>query len=439
MPVLAVAVSGGLDSTALLHALARQARDLGASVVALHVDHGLQTVSAEWGRRIRRQCQRWGAAGLPVSARVHRVTQTPPAGASIEAWARKVRYAALAQMARDVGATHVWLAHHRRDQAETFLLQALRGAGPAGLAAMPTALWRDGLCWVRPWLHQPREAIAAYAARWRLSWVEDATNTDTRFDRNRLRCDLWPTLLAGFPHAETALGQSARQAARAAALMQEIGSQDLAGLRSTPDGGLDVAGWQALSATRRYAVLRAWCQTLGHPIPDSLLERLLLELPTARSGHRWPDGAGASLRLYRGTLRRWEDAPPADLPSGEVGLRLPYPGPGRHALPAWGGVLTVRAVSQGGIAAHWLTHAVLTTRQGGESFQFEPHSTARSLKKQYQARAIPAWQRHGPLLCAGPAQGGGVLFAPGLGVDARARATNGEPQWLPEWLPDATR
>ncbi|MFM2329182.1 MAG: hypothetical protein RLZZ494_1285, partial [Pseudomonadota bacterium] len=73
------------------------------------------------------------------------------------------------------------------------------------------------------------------------------------------------------------------------------------------------------------------------------------------------------------------------------------------------------------------------------SFQFEPHSTARSLKKQYQARAIPAWQRHGPLLCAGPAQGGGMLFAPGLGVDARARATNGEPQWLPEWLPDATR
>lgn len=434
--MLAVAVSGGLDSTALLHALARQARDVGASVVALHVDHGLQAVSAEWGRRIRRQCQRWCAAGLPVSARVHRVQQTPPAGVSIEAWARKVRYAALAQMARELGATHVWLAHHRRDQAETFLLQALRGAGPAGLAAMPTVLWRDGLCWLRPWLQQPRAAIAAYARRWRLSWVEDATNTDTRFDRNRLRCDVWPALLVGFPQAETALGQSARQAARAAALMEEMGTHDLARLR-TPEDGLSVTGWQALSPARRHAVLRAWCHAQALTVPDSLLERLLVELPTARSGQRWPCAVGVSLRLYRGHLRQVAEGAPPGLPDATA--VLPYPGPGRHVLPAWGGVLTVRAVSQGGVAAHWLTHAVLRARQGGESFQFEPHSTARSLKKQYQARAVPAWQRHGPLLCAGPAQGGGVLFVPGLGVDARACAPDGEPQWLPEWQPDASR
>lgn len=433
--MLAVAVSGGLDSTVLLHALARQARDLGVQVLALHVDHGLQAVSSAWGERLKQQCRQWRARGLPVRAQVFRVRQSPPPGASIEAWARQVRYAALADMARAAGATHVWLAHHRRDQAETFLLQALRGAGPAGLAAMPQALWRDGLCWLRPWLKQPRQAIEAYARRWRLRWVEDATNADIRFARNRLRHEVWPVLLDGFAQAEAALGQSARQSARAAELMREVGQQDLAALL-TAEQGLRVPGWLQLSPARRHAVLWVWCQRQGRIVPESLLERLNAELPGARSGARWPCGAEGTLGCYRGELRWLAPGLSPQLPKPPSEGFTPFPGLGRHVLPAWGGVLEVRAVEQGGIAAHRLAQAVLAARQGAEQFQLAPNATARALKKQYQARGVPVWQRHGPLVLAEARPDAPLLFAPGLGVDARALAAPGEAQWLPDWRPE---
>ena len=155
-PAVAVAASGGRDSTALLHATARAARDLGLEVHALHVHHGLVADADAWLERLEAQCRRWRAAGLPVHFHSTRLDGRPARGESVEAWARRERYQALAAMARHAGCALVLLAHHRRDQAETFLLQALRGAGPAGLAAMPRRAERAGLTWARPWLAQPR-------------------------------------------------------------------------------------------------------------------------------------------------------------------------------------------------------------------------------------------------------------------------------------------
>jgi len=134
---VAVAASGGRDSTALLHATCRAARELGLEVVALHVHHGLMPQADAWLDHVRRQCARWSKTGLPVRFRAQVLAGQPGRGASVEAWARHKRYAALASMAHDEGIGLVLLAHHRSDQAETFLLQALRGSGPAGLSAMP--------------------------------------------------------------------------------------------------------------------------------------------------------------------------------------------------------------------------------------------------------------------------------------------------------------
>jgi len=157
--VIAVAYSAGRDSTALLHATACAARELGVEVVALHVHHGLMKEADAWLRFAGQQVERWREAGLPVNLVSTRLGGKPSKGDSVEAWARRERRVALAHMAQAAGASAVLLAHHRRDQAETVLLQALRGAGPAGLAAMPRAVERDGLWWLRPWLDQPREAI----------------------------------------------------------------------------------------------------------------------------------------------------------------------------------------------------------------------------------------------------------------------------------------
>lgn len=427
-PVVAVAASGGRDSTALLHATARAARAADVHVVALHIHHGLNPSADDWLRHVQQQCARWARAGLPLRFASCRLAGSPGKGESIEAWARRGRYEALAEMACEAGAGLILLAHHRRDQAETLLLQALRGAGPAGLAAMPREAERSGLTWARPWLDQPGEAIEAYVARHRLRHIEDDSNQDTRFDRNRLRHEVWPALLAAFPNAETALTQSARQSQLAAELVAEVAQADLA---ACGDGdALAVAAWLALSPARRWAAMRLWlAQQAGADAARSgLLARLADELPAAVSA-RWPLDAARELRLYRGRLSVAElDAPAAASPP-EASPRLDEAG--WLDLPGWGGRLELRAVEQGGIALPTLAQATLRARQPGDDFQFAPRSTARSLKKQYQAKAVPAWLRGGPVI----ASADHLLFVPSLGVDARGAAPPGEPQSLPVWWP----
>jgi tRNA(Ile)-lysidine synthase len=435
-PVVAVATSGGRDSTALLHCTVRQAQPLGLRVLALHVHHGLQPQADAWLSQVRRQARRWGAA---FDSR--RLAGAPAAGESVEAWARRGRYAALAEMAIAAGCPLVLLAHHRRDQAETVLLQALRGGGPAGLSAMPAQAERAGLVWARPWLAQPRAAIEAYVRQHRLAYVDDASNASERLARNRLRLQVWPALSAAFPEAEVALAQVARHAQDAAAVLAECAEADLRRLRQ-PDGSLDAAGSLALSAPRRRALLRHWLQqVLPSPVPESLVARLALELgaplAAAASGPgrlrptgRWPAGAG-EVRLYRGALR-WAGGAEAARPLG-ANLVLDLSCPGRHPVPAWAGSWLVRPVPQGGVAIERLRRVQLRARRGGEQYQASTGGVPRSLKKQFQAAGVPAWARQAPLLFTAD---GRLLCVPALGIDARQQAEPGQPQCLPEWLPD---
>lgn len=431
--LIAVATSGGRDSTALLHATLRQAAALGLQVWALHVNHGLQAQADAWQTHVQRQCRRWARAGWPVQCLSVRLSGQPAAGDSIEAWARRERYRALTEMAQQVGAGLVLLAHHRRDQAETFLLQALRGGGAAGLAAMPREARRHGLVWARPWLDQPRSAIEAYIQRWRLSHVDDDSNADVRHDRNRLRHRVWPALLQAFPGAETALTQAASQAAQAATLMRELGAQDLAA--AMDEGrGLNLQRWTALSPPRRRLCLHAFLDTaLPAGVSRHLLERLLRELPEGRPG-TWPAGAGGVLRAYRQVLRlECAELPQrrAEALTGEAFVFAPQL-PGIQALPEWQGRLSLTSVTEGGTSAQWLTRLSARDRQGGEQFQATPGGIPRSLKKQYQAAAVPAWQRRGPLIWSGEQ----LLFVPGLGLDARCLAPAGQAQWALHWKPD---
>ena len=185
--VVAVAYSGGRDSTALLHATWRAATPMGVHVVALHVHHGLSLHADAWQSHCERQCARWAGQGADLSLHVTRLQGRLRDGQSVEACARTARYQALRAMALEAGATMVLLAHHRRDQAETFLLQALRGGGVAALSGMPRRVEREGLLWCRPWLEQPRAGIDAYVRHFRLDYVDDDSNANERFERNRMR------------------------------------------------------------------------------------------------------------------------------------------------------------------------------------------------------------------------------------------------------------
>lgn len=431
---IAVAYSGGRDSTALLHATLEQAAALGVQVLALHVHHGLSPNADRWLEHCSAQCERWARRGRPVQFVATRLSDQPPRGESVEAWARRARYRALRAMALEGGARAVLLAHHRRDQAETLLLQALRGAGTAGLSGMPASVAREGVVWLRPWLTRPREEIEAYVRKHRLRHIDDESNDDPRFARNRLRGAVWPALVGAFPDAEAALSTAAAWAAEATQALDELAAQDLAG---AGDGtALNVAAWCALSPARRANALRAWIKRAagGSAAPASLVLRLLDELPRAATSRsmRWPHPAG-ELRLYRGGLSFAAAATPVEAPGPaadrESTLRIVRAGV--YRLPGWGGSLRVTRVSEGGVPLAWLGRADLKPREGSESFQSGIGRPPRSLKKQYQAAGVPAWDRDGPLVYSG----GQLVFVPGLGIDARVVGLPGQALVSLRWEP----
>ncbi|WP_310737633.1 tRNA lysidine(34) synthetase TilS [Mitsuaria sp. WAJ17] len=444
---MAVAWSGGRDSTALMHATARCAQALAHEgfalrVLGLHVHHGLSPQADGWLTQLQRQVQAWAARGLSVELRWRRLNGSPAPGDSIEAWAREGRHAALQAMAQEAGATLLLLAHHRRDQAETWLLQALRGAGLAGLAAMPQKQAREGLVWARPWLDQPRERIEQYVQALGLDHVEDESNADPRFARNRLRLQLWPGLQSCFPGAEAALAQSARWAQEAGALLDEIADQDLRVWMKAPSG-LDLKAWEVLSRPRLSNLLRHWLRDcLGRPAPASLVSRLLNEVGRAAHGAAWPAGDQV-IQTHQGSLL----ALPARAPmlAWPADCRLDLSRPGLHACPAWRGRFQVDVAdepSSEAVGSSLLRNVILRPREGSEQFQRAPGTPARSLKKAWQAAGVPALGRGGPLVYADfPGETGPqarLMWVPALGLDARWRG-QGEGPWLRlSWLPDAS-
>ena len=428
---VAVAVSGGPDSTALWHATASAASGSGIEVLALHVHHGLQDEADAWVCHLRRQAARWAASGLPVRLRWQHAQGAPARGQSIEAWARRARYAALAEMARAEGVGLVLLAHHRLDQAETFLLQALRGAGPAGLAAMPRQIERDGIVWLRPWLDRPRPAIEAYLKRYRLGYVDDPSNRQRQLARNRLRHAVWPNLYAAFAQAETSLAASARRAHEAAACLGELARIDRHDVCDAA-GALRLHGWLALSEARRANLLRHWLSAQAPAgVPESLVQRLLRELPRALPPSAWPWPGGA-LRLHRQRLYVVADRSDAAATTAPAPMHVDLSREGRFAVPAWHGSFEVTTVCADGLAAQRLQRCELRERSGGERFQLAAGCPPRALKKQFQGAGVPAWQRAGPLLYDAQQ----LLFVPGLGIDARVHAPRDSPMLGLRWLPD---
>lgn len=426
--VVAVAYSGGRDSTALLFATLQVARLLGWQVVALHVHHGLHPRADEWLAHCRRQCETWRRRGWPVNLDWERLGLHPAPGESVEAVARRARYQALRRMAVAHGATVVLLGHHRTDQAETFVLQALRGAGVAGLAGMPASASREGLVWLRPWLGRPRSEIEAYVRHHRLRYVDDDSNADERHARNRLRARVWPALLEAFPQAEATLADAAAWAQEASACLDELAAIDLSSLDHGQ--GLDVRACLRLPSARARNALRAWIRRAsGQPPSMHLLERLWHEGPH-RAAARW-EWAGGELRLYRGMLRWFPNRVSQDGAREAVReARLSLRGAGAIALPGWGGVLHVEAVDQGGVPWSRLRRIELRGRSGGEQFQAGPGRPPRSLKKQFQSAGVAVWAREGPLVYDVQ---GHLLFVPGLGMDARAWAEPGRRQWRLRW------
>ena len=407
---IGVAFSGGLDSVVLLDAVSKAyPNDV---VYALHVHHGLQAQADEWLLFCERQAKRYKIAfdfrllHLPITA-------------NIEAHARQARYEALLGLCDQHQLDHLLFAHHQHDQAETVLLQLLRGAGPAGLAGMPahkelqSPNGRTVQLW-RPLLEQDRTQLQTYAKQHKLSWVEDPSNQNTRYRRNAIRKKILPELEQIQGGAIANLARSAQWLAQSQVLMDQLAQHDARTWINRNQ--LTIAPLIALycqDPARATNVMRYWlkCNQLSMPSTERL-QSWWRDLRSLRTGAKleWSHDRHF-IRAWRNVLR---------IESAQTSKRgqwifVPIPERSNQAGLSWEYCQQAKSIES-------------RPRAGGERLKIKPNTPSKSLKNLYQEAGVPPWQRQIPLLFID----GTLIAAEGLGVSITHLTTKGLRVW-PEW------
>ena len=404
-----IAFSGGVDSVVLLHLLHQFAPRFSWQLAVLHVHHGISPDADAWAEFCEQRC-----AAYNISFHLERVDIAPLREQGIEAAARQLRYQAYARHECDFLA----LAHHADDQAETVLLQLLRGSGVRGASAMPMLAKRE-VQWVRPLLACTRAEIVAYAGAHHLPWIEDASNADDRYPRNFLRHKVLPILAERFPSYRQTLARSAQHFAEAGTLLDELAQMDAAS--AIHDETLDVAALQRLSTARAKNLLRYFLQSRGAAMPQTVqLDDMLQQLCSARDDAAVCIGfAGWQVRRYQGVVHVMQV-----LPDFDAALQLAW---NHEASLSWS-ALAMRidfAVATGrGISLARLCSAPVTLRfrQGGETLRPHTQRPTRTLKNLLQEQHVLPWLRDRlPLLYCGE-----VLVCVSGAVAAEYQADEGE-------------
>ncbi len=412
---VAVALSGGIDSMVLLDALNALAPRFELRLSAVHIDHHLSPNAGRWAEFCAGVC---AARGVPLT--IDRVEVARRAGQGLEAAARAARYEKLLGTQADV----VVLAHHADDQAETVLLQLLRGAGPAGLAGMPHYTDRNaaGPALLRPLLQLTRATLAAYANARELAWIDDESNADPRHKRNLLRLAVTPLLAEAFPGYPSVLVRAANHQAEASSLLDELAYHDA----GDAHGGLDRATLATLPTGRARNVLRWFLRSEGlRPPSTARLAAMLSQLQTAGADARTRVvHDGAEIGCYRGRIIVHPATPEpfARTWRGESSVELP------------GGTLRFERARGAGIAAARFETTVVTlrSRTGGERLQLAANRPRRAVKKLLYDAELPIWRRQAlPFIWCGDE----LAAVPGIGVALAFQAGTDEDAWRVDWRP----
>ncbi len=377
-----IAYSGGLDSTVLLHLLAHA--NLSTPLQAIHVHHGLQAAADLWTVHCERICHQ-----LKVPFVLQHVKPARGPRLSLEAEARSARYEALRAIMQsgDVLLT----AHHLDDQAETLLLQLLRGAGPRGLAAMPALSEFPPGRHARPLLSYTRTQLEAYAHQHALAWIEDPSNADVTHARNFLRNEIMPGLRQRWPELAAILGRSAGLCAESADLLDALAEEDLEWCAGEETGSLLIPALRKLEPARRRNLLRAWIGWLGLPLPEfQHLQRVDAELLEAAVDATpvlaWP---GVELRRYRDLIFALR---PLSEPDDQWHVAW-QPGTPLQ-LPADCGWIDAESTTAAALRLPQQDeHVSLRLAQEGEWVRLPGHEHRHALKNLCQQAGIPPWLR----------------------------------------------
>ena len=416
---LCVGLSGGVDSVVLLHAMHRFRQNNAEQfhLSAVHVHHGLSARADDWADFCICLCQSYD-----VPCEMIRVCVPRSSGEGLEAAARRQRYSVF----ETVEADGLLLAHHRGDQAETVLLNLLRGAGVAGAAGMHHERPQSrGATLLRPLLEATRSQIENYAAEHGLRWVEDDSNDNRHFRRNFLRHDILPELEEKFHGAEKSLARAAGHFAEAARLLEDLAALDKAAVVA-PSGRLRLSLLNTLPPARARNLLRYAWSVAGFRAPDArwineALKQLATADPLSEICLTTSDG---ELYAYRGELHL--------VPLRPLLPTEPVIWSGQEAL-SWGeGIVRFRRTTGQGIRRHLFEEGAvrLMPRQGGERLQPGAKRPRRSLRNLLQEAAVPPWERSRlPLLWMGDR----LAWVGGIGYDMSFVCSQGEEGLLVEW------
>lgn len=408
---LLLALSGGVDSMVLLHTLSQLRQPLSFSLSAMHVHHGLSSHADDWLQMCERVCLE---NNIPFYH--EKVHVNPQSGLGIEATAREARYQALERTRQQLSAQAIVTAHHMQDQAETLLLQLMRGAGVRGLSAMGE--WDDERYLLRPLLAASKAELVQYATEQQLLWVEDESNTDVRYERNFMRQKVMPVMRERYPQLDNALLRSATHLAEAQTLLDALAYQDLQACDVRDEWlgqSLDISRLYALGEVRARNLLRGWFQQLHLRMPNTeQLQDYWQQLSSVKP-HRYlhlplqgqTQNQKAYLHHYQ--QRLYCVGKPAALPQ----TPLVWQG---HQNQVWGDwevqfkVSKARgiALARLGISPAAITlnkrygqpiplpdgiELLLMPRSGGEALQPDAKRPRRELKVIFQMLAVPPWQR----------------------------------------------
>ncbi len=379
-----IAYSGGIDSHVLLHRTHALRPHLPEIAGAIHIHHGLSPQADDWQNHCRRICAQAGIHCITRKVTLHE-------GEGPEDQARIARYQALAAIIQPGDA--LLTAQHQDDQAETLLLQAIRGGGPRGIAAMPPVAPLGHGHLLRPLLTTSRQQIHDYARRHRLQWQEDHTNQDTRYDRNYLRNEIMPLLRQRWPAAARTL---ARTAAHTAALLDQADAlleRELQNNRGKQPGTLSITALGRQPAALAGLLIRAQCRKQQMTPPATahikeLLEKQLHAAPHRRPHINWP---GGEFRRYRDDLYINHPLPAADT----TDWQHDWNGDGPCRIPQLGGILKLTETVGRGLRPELVHQGIqVRPRRGGETCKIQGDNHTRTLKTIYQRHGIPPWERH---------------------------------------------
>ena len=413
---LLAAFSGGLDSRVLLELLAELRDSMGFGLRAMHVHHGLSPNADDWAGFCSTTC-----ASLNVPLQIVHVEVPRNNGLGLEAAARNERYDALMQEPAD----YILLAHHQDDQAETLLLQLLRGAGAKGLSGM--AMHDEARKLLRPFLDISRAELVAFAKQRGLQWIEDESNHDVGYDRNYCRHHILPVLEQRFPAAKQTLARSAAHIAEASQLLDELAEIDAA--QYLKDQQLDLAGLAGMSEARARNLLRWWLSSHRQVMPNShRLQEMLRQLLNAKADAAIKIAVDSANGVW---LRRYRGVAYLEFNAFNSPIALVWQGESELLMPDNSRLLFEQKMGCGLAFERLGIHKLrISHRIGGERFKPESAKPTRTLKHLLQEANIPPWQRERlPLIYWDDV----LAVVPGVGVACSMQASENETGLVIAW------